>query len=78
MRRLVVYHCTNYKAEVVVDALIIAANDIAEDVGGGLLCSVEPDAQVVLLADALSVIQPLEKVELHSSLSNINCLGVMF
>ena len=31
------YHCTNHKAEV--EALIIAAKEIAEDVGSVLLCS---------------------------------------
>jgi len=71
-------HCTNYKAEV--EALIIAAKEIAEDVGSGLVCSVEPDAQVVFLTDALSVIQALDKgrlPHLHSALSSINCLRVV-
>ena len=71
-------HCTNYKAEV--EALIIAANEISKDVGSGMLNNMEPDAQVVLLTDALSVLQALDKGKLphlHSALSNMNCLRVV-
>ncbi|KAK7101730.1 hypothetical protein V1264_020067 [Littorina saxatilis] len=60
-------HCTNYRAEV--EALIHAANTISS--------KVNPDTQVVFLADALSVLQAVNNnklPQLTTTLHNIKCL----